>query len=49
MYVIASDIDEFLWSVMSVSPGSNSADTLVSWLLAPECVQTHEITLQREH
>ena len=42
-------IDEFLPSVLSVSPGSDSTDALVLRQLAPECVQTREITLESEH
>ena len=45
-------IDKFLQSVLSVLPGSDSADALVSWFskkLAPECVQTRGIALDSEH
>ena len=31
MYVIASDNRRISWLVLSVSPGSDSADALVSW------------------
>ena len=42
-------MNQFLLSVLSVSPGSDSADMLVLRQLAPECVHTRKIALESEH